>query len=560
MPRPAEADRARQDAPDDLAALNDLDQVHATTVFDRDRRNARAELDRASVPDVCLPDDQVDVGAWSNGRPFSAQLPVLRRQLVGEFDQPSATGLRDLARLYIRFGFGVEAEALLAGFGTAPGLENRALLVDLARVVEGGDPAPDGPLALPVPCPGQHGLWLALGGVAPVYRDAADFAAAQAAFEGLPPDLRLLLGPGYAGRLLDAGHPAEARLIYDTAARPGEASEAGLALIAARLAAAEGHPAEALQALNALIEASGHTSVEALIQLVRIALDSGTPIPERAVTDLRSAALLYRGTPREIPLRRLLVAALGARAELPAAIREARSAARDLPGAADDFQALAVHVLAEADPAATGAGVYAETALAAADLVARAPDDDPARTSIARQLIALGLPDPALRMIAPELATGAEPARLLAAEARLRLNEPDAAHAALGGLAGPESAQLRARAFALSGAYDRAQAALARGGLAAQAGTYAWPSGDWSRARAAAESDPERLAMASYMTVKAGEATPPAPAEDPASLAPADAFQQPLPSLDRPSLEAARRLLSNGGQVGGFVQGVLAGN
>ena len=198
--------------------------------------------------------------------------------------------------------------------------------------------------------------------------------------------------------------------------------------------------------------------------------------------------------------------------------------------------------------------------LAAADLVGRAPADDPARTSIARQLIALGLPDPALATIAPSLAAGAEPARLLAAEAWLRLNQPDAAQAALGALAGPEPAQLRARAFAFSGAYDRAQAALARGGLAAEAVTYAWPSGDWSRARDAAATDRERLALASYMTVKSGKALAPAPADDPASLAPPEAFQEPLPALDRPSLEAARRLISTGGQVGGFVQGLLAGN
>ena len=272
----------------------------------------------------------------------------------------------------------------------------------------------------------------------------------QLAFEALPPDFRLLVGPGLAGRLLDAEHPAEARLIFDTTVRPGEPSDAALALIGARLAAAEGQPIAAVQTLTALVESSGHTSVEALAQLVRIALDAGMPIPERIVTDLRAAALVYRGTDREVELRRLLIASLGRRADLPAAVREARAAARDLPAAAPGFEALAVAVLAGADPAEAGPGAYAETVLAAADLVGRAAADDPARTTIARQLIALGLPDPALRMIAPGLAAGARPARLLAAEARLRLNQPEAARAALGALAGPESAQHprpRLRAF-----------------------------------------------------------------------------------------------------------------
>ena len=69
--------------------------------------------------------------------------------------------------------------------------------------------------------PGRHGLWLALGGAAPTFRDAEAFAAGQAAFEELPTDLRALLGPRFAGRLLDAGHPTEARIIQDTAVRRG---------------------------------------------------------------------------------------------------------------------------------------------------------------------------------------------------------------------------------------------------------------------------------------------------------------------------------------------------
>jgi hypothetical protein len=84
---------------------------------------------------------------------------------------------------------------------------------------------------------------------------------------------------------------------------------------------------------------------------------------------------------------------------------------------------------------------------------------------------------------------------------------------------------------------------------------YAWPSGDWPRAREAAADDPARQAMAGYM-----DATAPAPplAADPDALSPELAFQEPLPPLDRPSLDAARRLLASGGKIGGFVEGVLA--
>jgi hypothetical protein len=365
-----------------------------------------------------------------------------------------------------------------------------------------------------------------------------------------------MLAPRFVERQLDSGHTPQARLIYDTAVRPGDPSDPGLRLAAARLAATEGHPLEAAQGLAALLEASGHASVEALTELARIALDAHLPIPDRVVVDLRAAALQYRGSDREPALRELLAEALASRGELPEALRESRAATRDLPPEADRFAALVVRALAVADPAQVGPADYAETALAAADLVAATPSDDPARDAIASRLIDLGLPQPALAML-PGAAGETDARRLIAARARLRLGEPAAARAVLAGAPEPEAAELRARAFALSGSWDRALATLDNRGLYAAAAPYAWPSGNWSRARAAAE-DPDRLAMATYMLRRQGEAAPPAPSPDPAALAPAAAFAEPLPPLNRPSLDAARRLLAAGGQVGGFIEGMLA--
>jgi hypothetical protein len=152
-------------------------------------------------------------------------------------------------------------------------------------------------------------------------------------------------------------------------------------------------------------------------------------------------------------------------------------------------------------------------------------------------------------MIAPTLAGGTPTARLVAAEARIRKGEGGAARMALGPLADPAAAAVRARAFALDGAFADARTALVRGGIAPGA-DYAWPSGAWS----AVAGDPGRETMAAWM---AGADAAPA---DPAALTSGEAFRQPLPALDRPSLGAARQLLAAGPQVGGFVQGVLAGD
>ena len=220
----AAADRdARLEQPEASRRSTEQDQVAATTVFDRDsRRRGRSGGGGGAAPDVCLPDDRFDIGGL-------VERPAARRRNCrccaassSASSTPPTPRPARLARLYIRFGFGAEAEALLAGFDGGPEPEDRALLVDMARAVEGRPATPDGPLAVGgAPAPGQHGLWQALGGVAPVWRDAASFVSVQAAFQALPPDLRPLVGPGLAARLIDAGHPAEARVIFDTTARPG---------------------------------------------------------------------------------------------------------------------------------------------------------------------------------------------------------------------------------------------------------------------------------------------------------------------------------------------------
>lgn len=537
------------------AALAAHDQIDAITVYDRDKPRAAAAA--PAVPDPCLPDDAFDVAAWATDLPMADQLPPLRRRLIGEFDTPDPAGIADLARFYIRYGFGAEAEALLLGFGAATPPEERALLIDLARTVEGRPLPGGGPLSLAIACPGAHGLWQALASGAPAFRDADQFAAVQDAFAHLPTDVRQLVGPGLAARLIDEGHLESARVIYETAIRPGEEPTASLDLIGARLAIADGKRDEAAATLVTLAAGEDPTALAALEQLVPLAIDMRLTLPDWLVTDLRAAAFQYRGSDRESDLRALLVAALAANGALPTAIAEARAAIADLPADAPRFRGLAVRSLANANPQALGAAIYARTAIEAQDLVATAAPRDPDRRVIADRLVALGLPSPALAMVDPDLAYGDRPARLTVARAEVGLARGAAARAALGPLGGPEATDIRARAFVLTGDYAEALATLSAHGLTAEAAAYAWPSGDWTLARDSATPDTARWAMAAYMVNRSGAAPAPPPADDPAALDAAAAFQQPLPALDRPTLAAARRLIATGPKVGDLIQGVL---
>jgi hypothetical protein len=536
--------------------LMDHEQIEAITVFDRDSAALMARRPVPAPPPVCLSDEALDVGAWSNGLALHAQTPALMRRVVGEFDRPDPLALRDLVRLHIRFGFGAEAGSLLTSFEAD--LEDRALLSDLARAVEGLPVAPDGPLALDEPCPGRHGLWLALGGVAPAFHDATVFASVQEAFGDLPADLRALVGPALMGRLIDAERPADARAILETQIRPGTAlSGPARDLAEARLMAAEGAPLEAAQRMLAIVESGAWNADDALQHFVALALAHDLPIPERVVLDLRAAAGLHRGTPREVELRRLLIAALAARADLGAALTETRAARADLPSEAQRFATLATGVMAAADPDRVGAAQYGEAILGNAGLIATAPAGDAARLAIAGRLNAIGLPNAALDLLGPPLARGNAAAARIAARAHLDLGAPDEALALVAPQRQPTALELRAEALARGGDPAAALALLARAGREEAVLPLAWPSGDW--VRASTDARPERAAMARFMASRAGG--PPVAAADTApmaTLSPEAAFAAPLPPLAVPSLAAARSLLANGPQVGGFLGERLA--
>ncbi|HMQ93854.1 MAG TPA: hypothetical protein PKA33_12775 [Amaricoccus sp.] len=538
-----------------IAALLDLEQIEATTVFDRERAKALAEMAEPEVAVECLPDEAMDIARWSDGRPAFEQIVDLSSHLLGEFDAPDPETLARLIRIDIRFGLGTEAEAVLASF--PQDFENRALLLDLARAVEGRALPPEGPLSAAVSCPGAHGLWSAIASNGPALPDDAGFETIHAAFAELPPDLRGLVGPGLVARLLDAGRTEAARLIQDTTTRPETAQTSALTIVGARLAAAEGDPQAGIHALSALIEADAAAAPEALLHLARLAADAGLPLPDRHVTDLRAAALQARGAARAAELRLLLAESLAVRGELPDAIAEIRSALIDLPRD-PRFAELAVALLAAADPERVGRAAYAETVLASTTLVSADPANDPARRAIARRLLDLGLPQGARAMVEPAAARAGEAARLLLAESWLRSRESARARDILAGIEGPEAARLTAEALALDGDFAEAGAVLREAGLPDAADAYAWSSGDWPRARDEAAPDPGRQAMAEFMVAQTApeEARPASP--DPSALDAEEAFVEPLPALERPSLDAARRLLATGRQVEDFVQALLA--
>jgi hypothetical protein len=303
-----------------------------------------------------------------------------------------------------------------------------------------------------------------------------------------------------------------------------------------------------------MVDADAPNALDALQQLADIALEAGFAIPDRTVTDLRAATVLYRGTDHELPLRVLLARALASRHELAAATEEIRKARAD-PDAMPALDVVAVAILAAADPARVGPAAYSSTMLGSTDLISERPENDAARQVIAAHLLDLGLPQAAEAIVVP--AAGRDPAaRLLLARAYLGRSSTEKAMRALTGLEGAEAAQLRSRARLLDGDFGAAQEELDAAGLDAEAAALAWPSGDWSRAESTG--DTAQATMARYMAAREGEAEPPDASRNPSELSESEAFVEPLPRMDRASLDAARRLLATGDPLERFIKSLLA--
>lgn len=218
------------------------------------------------------------------GPPFAQALAALHAHLYGEFDQADAGGLRELAVLYLRWGFGAEARMVLDQTGTA-----EEVLVALADILEARQSNARLAAAGLIACPGPAALVAALAG-APAEALRPHAAQAAAAFQALPEGLRAALGPELVTRLLEAGAAEPARIVFDALARLGDPAAPPLARLAALLDQARGDSARAALRLDA----AAPGQLEPLQLRLQIALDRGERVPAPALDDAVTLAAAER--------------------------------------------------------------------------------------------------------------------------------------------------------------------------------------------------------------------------------------------------------------------------
>ena len=227
-----------------------------------------------SEPAQCPDPSSLAVADWGEPSGFASQLGGLRHQLYQEFDRLSPQVARDLARLYIHFGFGAEARQTLA---LLPATDHGALL-DLAELLEYGNvPAPRALDGLQT-CGDQIGLWsILVTGRLPKGDNAAGATALRNLAE-LPPHLRRIIAPPLSAIFLGAGDSPSASLALRNLERLASNPTPQAAFVAAQIKQQAGQAQAAQDAAQAAVNSNSLTSPKALIKMINDQLETDEPI------------------------------------------------------------------------------------------------------------------------------------------------------------------------------------------------------------------------------------------------------------------------------------------
>lgn len=495
-----EPDIAAVSSPATIPPPDPLDQIEISTALDR----ARAQESRLDMPAeaqaVCRDDSQFDVATWAEDTGALPDFAARRAAVVGEFDRVDPDALEAAVRYHVAYGFGAEARQLLDGFGTPAPLppERADVLRVMSHIVDGDAGAATAMLSGQLVCRSRAALWGALAHA--MLPPDADYASAAilSAFEELPAELRRSLGPELANRFLQIGDMDTVAALRRSIARidpPDDAAtelarEPG-ALLEARVDAAAGRAQESEAGLASVARLDGPRAPEAVAELIESRLNRGELPDDDLVASAAALAMEGRGSALGARLRRAEILSHVAREDFDRARDELRRAVAGSEIAAPEVAAIADAYVSAVTARASDRAFLARLPREAAEMLGYGLTPDTRRTA-AERLVALGLPEAALPLI--DALVSDESARIVAARAWLRLDQPGTALARVAGLTGPDAERLRAEAYEALG--DPGTAARVLDGLGDDeaAVAAAWRAGDLDRVSRNLEAPRARMA------------------------------------------------------------------
>ncbi|UXX82276.1 hypothetical protein [Roseovarius pelagicus] len=470
------------------SATHSQRQIRAETSIGADILPSLADNIIAETGTVCLADTALAVESWADGGRFADQIGPARARLSGEFDRfvPSA-GIA-LARLYLHYGFGAEADQVLRATGVEG--EPAEIAAALARIMDGED-AEGSRLAGQLSCDSTAAFWSALSYSRLPAGAPTDDNAILRTTNGLPPHLREYLAPQLARKFTAADRPEMAERILRLLERDDETASPAHSLARAEVELSADRVDDADHRLADVVAANSQSSAVALLRQIDARLRDGRMIPH----DMADLAGAYAQEQGDNPVGHELTRAyIEASAATGAFHRAFADMARLTPTVPEDIRRRmtdkVMALLADnADDLTFLRYAMHVRAFSVAELAASAGN------AVAARLIGLGFADVAQAYVGTDVqGVDQRDRQLLRAKAALALRKPRQAQVALLGLIGEDVNRLRARAQSMVGAYRAAHLLYISGGEDDAARLAAMQAEDWGQVAALGDEDVASLA------------------------------------------------------------------
>lgn len=437
--------------------------------------SARPNANSQSLSGLSCPRNaDVDLANWANDRPFHEQTGDYRRALYAEFDRLDEKAALSLAKIYLHYGFGAEAQQILRLSDDLA--QKNTLLINIAEIMENGVASSGSSLPSMLDCETDIALWAILAREDLDVPQSIDPRPALLALNKLPVHLRTFLAPALSARLLSHGNnDAAATALRNLERRPAELPTAAR-LAQANIALDEDEIEKGKEALIEVISDNAEESPEALIKLIETKLNADQPIDAKTASLVEAYAKELQGDELGPALRNAHVLALVKSGQFDRAF----DATSELGGDAEDDASinLRLRLVAELTAAASDVVFLEHIFEQSPTDVERLPVKQ--KVALAGRLLELGFAQQAQTVIESVPARPRnEERQLLAAQIALELNQPDIVLSSLAEMNSEEAYLMRAQASQMAGSHEEAHALFQAAEDFEGAAQAAWLAENW---------------------------------------------------------------------------------
>lgn len=454
-------------------ALNDVSRnLRITSSMDQPNRSGIPSLNATSAGATCPDEKLFSVEEWGGETDFSAQIGPARNALMDARDRLDIKAAKNLAELYIYFGFGAETLDVL---GLDPELYAANVhLAQIATILEHGAIERPNRIGAFTDCSSDVAMWASLSFRTVPSGVLIDTNATLRALNKLPMHLRFILAPALSERLLQYGdHQSAATALRSIERLPDDLATNAI-MAQADLVIEAGEIAN--ESLEDVIAANTEDSPAALVKLVKGKLADDQALSPETASLVEAYAQELRGTEIGNQLLHTRVLALSQSEQFAQAFDALEELSTSLsPRVGIELhQAILERLVKRAPDITFLEHMFTESKTE----IGAVPDST--KLLLASRLMDLGFATQAQELLT-EIPDDPKQDRrqILAARAAIALMQPFQAQAALIGMEGQEAEVLLAEAKEMTGSYAEAAELFRKNDSELRAMQASWLSDQW---------------------------------------------------------------------------------